>query len=327
MKNASYKNPVSVLQGNVIYCVENADENSLARIREAVGRGVIVPKLDYLVDENKVVAPHANSDAKTIVFEENYLSFLWAYIYGYWVTYEDGIQRKQIEGRFNGFLELDSPLLQRAGLLLSWSKSLVNTWSEWDIALPNPLHPDNFSAEEVEFIVKSNGLFTSAVAFSAWHEIAHFILGHANVYRELKEKQDKTDQDYADLRQMELDADDFAMSVVVGVSADDKHKVNVGLGLLLLFMSNFSLVRDNPALLSRSHPTLDVRLHKVLEYLGFESEERQYYFWYLAALCLKDFLVKNGVASAEAVTAENARELFMYYLSEFDRVRESIGGF
>ena len=106
------ESPITVLWGNIIHTLENADESSLSRHKEAIKSGKLAEFIAYDNRKDRVRTPYADIKTREINLQETYLSHLWAFIYSVFVIYEEGIQKRLINNTFDGALKFDTPLLK-----------------------------------------------------------------------------------------------------------------------------------------------------------------------------------------------------------------------
>lgn len=215
------ESPITVLWGNILHSFENADEFALELHKKATKCGKLAKSIAYDNRKEKVRTPFADLKTKEIYLQETYLSHLWSFIYSVFVMHEEGIQKPLINNCFDGALRFETPLLQRAKLLFDWSISLTSEYSDWDELLPNPRI---YNDEREQFYgEKVNAIFQDSVAYLMFHEFAHLTQGHESFFLgaclgEISE------EDLAERIQMENEADQYAFSMLVKDTDDEKQR-------------------------------------------------------------------------------------------------------
>ena len=318
------KSPIAVLWGKIVYTFENIDSSSLRMHIEATNSGKLSKAIAYDYGQEKVKTPYAKIKTRKIHLQETYLSHLWSFIYSVLVMYEEGIQKPLINNTFNGSLEFDSPLLQRAKMLFNWSISLTQKYSEWDESLPNPQR-HNFDKEK-DYAEKVNGIFQSAVAYLMFHEFAHLTQGHDSFFMGLN-RNDLNEAERAERAervQIENEADHFAFDMLIKQQDDDKQRWIKGLSILFVICSALLIVPTAQGVKQNLHPDLDQRILNILQRLNLETEESQFYCWYLCGFAIRFYLIKHSI-ELEVGEYETAQEAFFSYLDKLDEIKSSNG--
>lgn len=309
--------PITALWGNIVQTFEQIDDTSIAKHLQAINSGLLNREIDYDNGTEVAKAPHADLSTKKIYLQETYLEHLWSFIYSVFVIYEEGVQKPLINNTLSGEIDFDSDVLKRAMKLYDWSISLSDNKSKWDLSLPNPRSHAN--GLEKFYAEKVNGIFQKAVAYVLFHEFCHLTQGHESYYLGFK-LCGLTDEDYADRIQIENEADTFAFNMIVNSNDDEKARWVNGLSILFVKCSSLLLTTSLSRIKQRSHPDLDTRLHATLARLDLESEQSQFYCWYLCCLAINFYLLKHGV-TREQTTYETAEECFFAYLDQLDEIK------
>ena len=311
--------PIRVLQHNVIAHFENFKPYVLAQLEKWVDSGLIHPGIDWIIEENKIKSPFANCSTKKIAIQEVFLAYIWAFSYALVVIYEQGIQKKAINGTWNGIIDFDTKLLQDAKRLLEWAISLTNSFSPWDNTLPNP---ECYSTEEEQWYgEKVNGIFLNSIVFIMRHESCHLVNGHCDFIKGLKGRSllQLTPIELAQYKMLENEADNFAMESLVSDSDNEKDKLEKGLAMLLANLSILFILKNPKEVSSPTHPDVDTRIHNLLEYVG-EDLPKFDYLWYLACFACNMFFDYHQIEVNKEM-ADTSIQLFSRYLKIFEEIK------
>ena len=313
------ESPITVLWGNIVHAFENADESALELHTEATKCGKLANSIAYDNGKDKVRTPFADLKSKEINLQETYLSHLWSFIYSVFVMYEEGIQKPLINNCFDGALRFETTILQRAKLLFDWSISLTSEYSEWNEKLPNPR---THSSEREQFYAeKVNAIFQDSVAYLMFHEFAHLTQGHDSFFLGVN-LGELSEEDLAERIQMENEADQYAFSMLVKDTDDEKKRWVKGLSILFVMCSALLVTTHANSIKQTTHPDLDNRLLNILLKLNLNTDEAQFYCWYLCSFAIRFYLMKHDIELA-AGEYETAQEAFFSYLEELDNVKNA----
>lgn len=313
----SVSSPIDVLWGNIVHSFEQVNDSSLAMHLTAVESGLLSREIEYDNGADAAKGPHADLITKKIYLQETYLEHLWSFIYSIFVIYEEGVQKPLINNSFSGEIEFKTEILKRAKRLYDWSISLSEEKSEWDLELPNPqLHLDE---NERFYAEKTNGIFQKSVSYVLFHEFCHLTQGHESYYLGFK-LCDLTEADYADRIQIENEADAFAFNMIINSNDDENARWVNGLSILFVKCSSLLLTQSLEGIKQRSHPDLDSRIHTAMTRLDLNSEQSQFYCWYLCCMAINFYLLKHNVRR-EQCTYDTAEECFFAYLDQLDSIK------
>lgn len=310
--------PIEVLWGNIVHTFENIDPTLMKKHIEAVSKGLVSKDIAYDNVKAPIRTPHAKLNSRKIYIQEAYLEHMWAFIYGVFVMYEEGVQKPLINNTFSGEIEYKTPILNRAKKLYDWSISLSKNYSDWDRTLPNPRKHHNHY--EKLYAEKVNKIFQNSICYVLLHEFAHLTLNHDSYYLGVQAC-DLTEADYTSRIQIENEADLFAFDLVVNRDADENARLVDGLSILLVKCSALIITHDPNVVKQRSHPDLDSRLLRVLNDLNLTSEASLFYSWYLSCLAVRLFLIKHEI-NMPATEFETAQDTFFSYLDFFDEIKD-----
>ena len=220
---------------------------------------------------------------------------------------------------WKGEIIFDTDLLIKANQLLDWALTLNVFYSDWDLSLPNPEHPNN--EEERFYCEKNNGLFENSTCYILFHEYAHLALNHCDFSNSLKQKtiDDLTSDEIKQFKGLENQADEFAFNSLVNGSESEKEKLQKGVAIILAHCAMLFMVRNPKNLKKKLHPDTDIRLEKAIAKLNLKDSLDEDYIWTLGCLaCMKFFNIHNVILN---ITPKDPKPLFKDYMSEFDRLK------
>ena len=318
------KSPINVLFGNIVNRFEKIQPDILDTHYKAIESGYISTEIDYDESPHKVKTPSSNRITRQIYLQETYLSYLWSFIYSIFVIHEEVIQKRMIEGTWNGMVNYDdNPLLTSAHKLFLWSISLIDTYSPWDNKLPNPKIHAN--VQEQFYAEKVNGIFQDAVAFIMFHEFAHLTHGH-DIYYKLKDNTQEDKEKNYNLLEIEKEADNFAFDTLMKEYDDPSKQLTSILAIQFVLISSFLLEPNKNQTIQDNHPTLDNRLFYFLQKIKIEKVEHDFYIKYISSLGLQMYLEKYKILNAnEKINKfDTVENMISFYLEVLDHFRERL---
>ena len=241
-------------------------------MKVAVEEGLVCPEID-LNCYDTAVPPKGPSITKCRPAEMRlslkHLELLWSFIYGWFVLFEEGIQKPLMGDEYNG-VHLGVPIFARARQLIDWAVSLQTTCSDYPLGLPSPLTYQN-SLEQF-YVERTNLVFQEAVAFLLGHEFGHANGGHLDTIGH------DTPNDEAIRAEVEADNDAFERLIEQGYC--DKDKFSKALAILMALVTSIYLGRERIATFRQlRHPNLDVRICNLIHKIDFHEEKNRYYFF------------------------------------------------
>ena len=272
--------PVLTLEGNILWQFENLSEFGAQTLKVQVAQGTISGEIALDMSAAPPKGPRLvrqEASVPEIHVDLSHLEMLWAFIFGWMVVYEEGVQKVQLDPARVMDAETDK-LLNRAHQLLTWSASLRETYSPWPAALPSPRH---YATEQEEWYgLKANLVFQRATAFLLSHERAHAALGHIDVAQSASGAGLRLD--------MEKEADAVAFDDLLGQSLDDDEKLADAWAVVSVMLSTLYLYRDpRRSLLPGGHPALHHRIAHMVRRLALSDPRYDYYFSFLCRLVLQ----------------------------------------
>lgn len=276
--------PVLALEGNIIHAFENPNGSAVEQLRLAVNEGRVSHELGVDLTPGVPRAPRAirlNDGPPSLELQIAYLELLWAFIYGWFVVYERGVQRPMLDGNFDGRIYFDTPIKERAARLLDWAASLKNGYTDWPEGLPSPVHHQD--QDERDISLKTNTVFQQAVAFYLFHEFAHAQQGHLDFMSAAAD----AEVDPQSVLEMEREADDFAYRVMVSPDDDEDALVIKAWPILAAVLSSFYVIHGPQEVYQERHPHLHHRVAHMLTKLNFPAGRHHDYYHYLSSIVLK----------------------------------------
>lgn len=320
--------PILALRGNIIHAFENPNGSAVAQLRRAIEAGTVSDELDMDLAPGVPRAPRAvqlNGRPASLVLQVAHLELVWAFIYGWMVVYEWGVQRPMLAGSYDGRLHFDTPLKERAARLLDWAASLKDEYTPWPEGLPSPVqHRDE---EERDISLRVNTVFQQTIAFYLFHEFAHAQQGHlAFMTADTGEGVDPNS-----VLDMEKEADDFAFRVMVSHDDDQVSLKLKAWPILAAVLSSFYLIHGPQEVYQERHPHLHQRVAHMLAKLNFPEGESRDYYHFLSSIVLKLSMrgplvvVRNGTeADEQPQMFDTAVEALDDELDTLDRHVEAI---
>lgn len=311
------ESPIKSVWGNIVHTFEQIDDKSISKHLKAVESGLVSREIDYDDRPLPVIGPSVNLDDKVICLQETYLEHLWSFIYSVFVIYEEGVQQRVSSSSFTGEIQFDTEILKRARALYFWSISLSEEKTDWPDGLPKPNIYLNDS--EKKYSEKVNNIFQYAVAYVLFHEFCHLTQKHDS-YRLSRNSGGVGSSDYAELIQMENEADEFAFNMMISPYTE---KVNRVVAILFVKCSSLLLTKQPEGIKQFKHPDLDSRMHVALERMNFESEGYEDYCWYLCCMAIHFYMVKHNY-DYKKTACETPKECFFSLLEELEKIKSGL---
>jgi hypothetical protein len=227
--------PIRVLKHNLPHTIIMHKPEKKEKLEKAIADGVINPKIDYVISK-KFGLIKIDGDTKQITINEQFLAFLWSFIYSTFVIVEEGVQTKVLTSGSNlwdGKIDNSRPIVIRAQELYIWSKNLPKAFSLWPMQLPNP--EVFYTAEEQFYINKVNGIYLKAATYLANHEFGHLVNKHIDTLKIFNQKghTNLTEEEKNIYKTIEGEADLYAREEMVSQDDDEGMKLINGLSIVL----------------------------------------------------------------------------------------------
>lgn len=276
------QSPVLALENNILWQFENLSPYAAQKFKAQVTQGLLSGEILLDVTAACPATPRVETNGElppVVHLQVAYLELLWAFIYGWMVVYEEGVQKPQIEGHPPPEDGEAVELIARADKLLLWAQSLSAGYTLWPAHLPSPR---SYATDREQYYgEKANLVFQKATAYVLSHERAHAVQGHLEFVR-------KSGTSRSLQLDLEKEADLAAFDDLISPGLDDNEKSSEAWAVLSVMLSSFYVCREpRDALISKSHPALHHRLAYVVRSLAFQDERYKYYFPFLCRLVLQ----------------------------------------
>lgn len=275
--------PIRVLQFNVLKHFEETHFDFINLLKESnkkhnLAFGIVYHKVEEPIV--KKVYGHIQTpfiedtgQVKRITIHETFLSYVWCISYSLFVLYDEAIAKtSQIRHNIKPAPLVDQNKIELAQEVFNYGKSLIRVFDKWDKKLlPNP---ELYSLDDSFYIERANGLYLTAINFILCHEYAHAEKDHFN-------KQKKVRNDYSKLIELEKEADDRAIELILkGVTSKTKTTKLLGTLIGLCCMLYF-----NHETKGTKHPDTDDRIDNLLSRIEHTPENDN--LWGIASLAYK----------------------------------------
>jgi hypothetical protein len=138
--------------------------------------------------------------------------------------------------------------VSRAKSLVNYALTLRERYIDWPIDLLDP--------NKNEYLVSDvNVIFSYALSYIYFHEYAHIKFRHSSRIG----NDGKIEQ--------EIEADNFALSVVLGPLESDKKKRDYGIGVACAGIAMLYSVSQFKKIKQKTHPDVDIRLANSMSYI------------------------------------------------------------
>ena len=179
--DAIVDSPVLTLEGNILWQFENLSEFGAQTLKTQVAQGTLSGEIALDMSASPPKGPGVTPQAAGIPeihIALSHLEMIWAFVYGWMVVYEEGVQKPQLFP--TRVMDAETvKLVDQAHELLEWSASLREAYTPWPAGLPSPRH---YSTKQEEWYgLKANLVYQKAISYLLSHERAHAALGHLDV--------------------------------------------------------------------------------------------------------------------------------------------------
>ncbi|NMH26554.1 phage exclusion protein Lit family protein [Flavobacterium silvaticum] len=262
--------PIRVLKHNISHRFENIESDFNIKLQDMINSKKLFPGINYHISNRSLLEkqmPYVDANG-VINLHETFMSYVWIMSFSLFVLYEEAVAKpmQKQQGQLN-IADVNIPLLHLTEELFEYGKSLVTSYSIWDKNyFPNP---EEYSADDVFYVERTNGLYLYAMTFILCHEFAHVEFEHFA-------KLNKVDQ-----KTLETEADKRAIELVLK-SKDGQNDKSVEYGILIGLVSLLFIRKSASG--KGSHPDSDERIIKYLETINPDFDEP---IWGVACLGIK----------------------------------------
>ena len=289
--------PIRVLCHNLPQTIVTHRPEKKEFLESIIKEGKLNPAISYKIT-NEFGMINVDGDSKQIEINEQFLAFLWSFIYSTFVIVEEGVQTKILTSGSNlwdGKIDNSRPIVTRAQALYVWSKSLPKTFSDYPMHLPNP--EIFYSSEEQFYINKVNGIYLKTVTYLINHEIAHLVNEHIDTLRPLNIKVKNhivlSEVETTTYKMIEGEADQYARETMVDTNDDENLKLINGISIVLAHCASLFAIKHPRFLTETLHPDIDNRLFSSINFLNFQEQKNIDYIYLMGAISLNLFFVFN----------------------------------
>src|SRR6185369_10354825 len=271
--------PVRVFQNSIFKHVENIGELTPEKHKTNVNNAKISDCIEYNIGKDQITLPRIRIANRMICLQETFLGYLWAFCYSFLVITEEGIKQNNNVEQYR-IIKFDTPALDKALKLLNWAISLKNNFSEWPLDLPNP---EYYEENDQFYVEKANSIFMDAAAFYFLHEMSHAINGHLDNAGTMDNSKNS--------KEIENEADNYAISLMLNDTYDEIHKFKVGYACILAMCACLPLTSKSK-LASSTHPDIDTRIVNLVDKFGIENPNHMLLF---KSTLLNTFIVFRNI--------------------------------
>lgn len=291
--------PIRVLRHNLPHTIVTHRPEKRQFLENKISEGKINPQIICKIS-NEFGLIKVDADSNQIEIHEQFLAFLWSFIYSTFVIVEEGVQTKILlsgSNLWDGKIDNSRPIVIRAQELYIWSKDLPKVFSNYPMNLPNP--EIFYSAEEQFYINKVNGIYLKAVTYLVNHEIAHLVNNHIDTLRplnvKLKNHIQLSEDEKTTYKTIEGEADQYAREAMIEQDDDEKIKLINGLSIILAHCASLFAIKHPSSLTENVHPDIDNRLFHSINFLNLQEQKNIDYIYLVGAISLNLFFAFNKV--------------------------------
>jgi hypothetical protein len=273
--------PIRVLEENILKILESEfpEFEELRKLTEELGlkKGIIYHSNEFPVfytdQDGDCIAqlPYVSFD-KEINIHETFLSYLWIISYGLFVTYVE------YDPKINKTKDdvLNSDYVKNANKLMEYGVSLLNNFTKWDYALPNPEQVSKDDPKLADYIGRTNGLHLYALLFILFHELSHVKLKHIDYGEEFYKKWYSMPPN-DEVKKMEYEADESAFSLI-NKATTVENKTSMKFGCVIAMCSLLILSKNYK---SNTHTDTHERIYTALDKLSLNDDDA---VWHIASM-------------------------------------------
>lgn len=317
--------PVRILDNNIFKKFDGFNNKDFLYLHSM--KDVNNPTIN--IDENLSVfyGPQINLSTNVISISESFLNYLWAFIY-FSFTYQEKSNEELMKNPNTTLIAMDSPVLSESLVMMRFARSIVQEgYSEWP---DSPVRPKSIiipQNELEEFILKTNGLYSTAVTCLLMHEVGHIIYKHDFVAQEririmnqlgMNEDIDIVENLTMDLIVAETEADNYSLSFLLIESDSESIKLNNSYGVVSVFVAMCYAVKTLKGLMQIYHPNLHERVFRVIQKIVDINCKDEQYFAHYASQTLMLLLDQNNILLASYDAENDAVQYLKTILDKID---------
>lgn len=290
---------INLIRSEVTQMLENEDINSCKEIL-------------LTINKEPLSGPNVNIYTNKIQLNENYEAYLWCTCYFFFIIQEH-VEARLAAGNWDGIINYKCEIINRAKKLFEWACSLRDSYSEWDLSLPNPdIENSSLTQEEVFFIEKVNGIYTTSIVYLFLHEYYHISAKHIKAFSICEEDQKK---------EMEQEADNFAFDSIIKTYDNEQDQLITHISILMPHIGNFFLLKSPYNIQQSDHPDVDIRLLNTLRKLSYSKIQNADYVKSLVVIGICLFMSKHGLKTTQ-LKYNSFDDLIIEYENIFDNLKD-----
>ncbi|UEG52602.1 hypothetical protein LLH06_16730 [Mucilaginibacter daejeonensis] len=273
--------PIHYLDHNVKEAFEHF-ASQLSQVRRA-GISKATIGIELTEDEEPARTPVADLNSNLIKLNVNHLSYVWTCCY-FFTGMQDLYYKAAMQDKPVVILE-QTPVVNKMNHTFYWGRSLNSFHSEWP---SNTVYP---SSNE-PYVEGANTIFLYAVCYLMFHELGHLVL-HRDLTQFIQRVKgryyEKTIDDVRRIRNMERQADSYALDCMLSTASDDRQRYMIAIGAIVgIFTMFYSL--QNTDIRGGTHPDLDDRLKLVMKSIKLTEEYHSIHMQATSSIGLQTFL-------------------------------------
>lgn len=303
--------PISILYDRITDLFEAG--HLPERLDRAIRNGQLSLAIFIDPEPNKIRTPFVDLEDHEIKLQETFLSYLWSICYCMIAFQQMTIDQSEEE-----IVKLkNSPEANTVGRMFEWAVSLRDTHTNWPKELPTPL-------QKGTRIVETNELFLFAIRYLMYHEVGHLVLHESSVefIKNNRRSPAILPEDSRRLRQMEFQADEYAIDILLDAKPEDQHRYMNFLGAAVAHLSSLFLLEDDDMRGGRTHPDFDIRLKRLAKKATFNEQAHTLFFNVTISIGLQVFFERYGVhylpPDSSSWRLQNFSDLFSLLYQKID---------
>jgi hypothetical protein len=263
MQKDDSKNPITHLFDELIYQFSNSNSLVNGSLFSLLKKGKINRHIHIDPTKTKLVTPTVDLNQGLISLHESHISYLWCVIYTLMALID--FASKRMSGKETFILMTDAPELVETNALMTWALSLKKVYSEWPKEIPSP----EIQSQECEV---ANRICIRAILYMMYHELGHLSNGH-DQYLSLVIKSELTAAESLILKQLEVEADNFAFECLTEGEDTEEQKFTNMLAASIAQISNLYLTFNTNDLIQLKHPDIDTRIFNLMNKVEFDNKD------------------------------------------------------
>lgn len=253
--------PIRVLNHMNLHMFLNTHPEFAQELEKTIKNNKLSQTINISYGETKINrTPFIKNDDRAIHLDETFLSYLWCICHSIYTIYIQEIDYPMCN-KLRGYehYKIDENVNSKAYELFDYAKQLIVDFIKWDVDnLPNP---ENYLAENRDFIEQPNGFYTEAIKFILCHEYTHAV----------KHIDQINDNNYENSHfiDFEREADFDSIELLKkGIFPNKINELAVHVGITLGILSMFFFRAKTTGV---RHPNTEDRLVNALEQLNLDE--------------------------------------------------------